>query len=304
MIKLQTLEKQLNKIIIGKSKQVRLSLVCLLAKGHLLLEDLPGTGKTTLAKSFAALLGLDNKRVQFTADMVPSDITGGLIYLPNEQKFKLQKGPIFTNILLADEINRASPKCQSSLLEAMEELQVSIEGRTLILDNPFFVIATKNPTEQYGTFPLPESQLDRFLFKISLGYLDSPAEVEILLGKSRKDLLAELKPVLTKDELIQYQNKASQVYVSELIAQYVQALLQETRDCGTFVNGLSTRAGAGIIASAKAFAFLKGSEAVKPEDIQAVFLSATPHRLEVKKESTISKEQIIQNMMQTVTLPI
>ncbi len=304
MIKLQNLEKELNKIIVGKPKQVRLALVCLLAKGHLLLEDLPGTGKTTLAKAFALLLGLDNKRIQFTADMVPSDITGGLIYLSQEQKFKLQKGPIFTNVLLADEINRASPKCQSALLEAMEELQVSIEGRTLSLDSPFFVIATKNPMEQYGTFPLPESQLDRFLFNISLGYLDSDSEVKVLLGQSRKDLLKNVTPVITKNELINYQKQANQVYIDELIAQYVQMLLQETRDCGIFVNGLSTRAGAGIIASAKAFAFLKNESSVKPEHIQSVFLNVTSHRLEVKKESTFSKNALIKEMIQSVSLPI
>lgn len=279
MQSLQQLEQALNQIIIGKSPQIRLALVCLIARGHLLLEDLPGAGKTTLAKAISALTGLSSNRVQFTADMLPADITGGLIYQPTTQKFSLQRGPLFTHVLLADEINRASPKCQSALLEAMEERQVSIEGKTLALEIPFFVIATQNPTEQYGTYPLPESQLDRFLFRLSLGYMDADSEIAVLAGQDRGQLLSQFKPLISKEEMIQHQLKSRQVTVSPAIAKYVQALLQQSRQSQDFIHGLSTRAGMALVRAAQSFAYLAGQTSVYPDHIQAVFPAVATHRL-------------------------
>ncbi len=276
------LENQLNQIVVGKPSQVRLTLVCLLAGGHLLLEDLPGAGKTTLAKALAKLLGLDTARIQFTADMLPSDITGAMIYQPATQKFVLQRGPVFTHILLADEINRASPKCQSALLEAMEENQVSIEGRTQTLKQPFFVIATQNPSEQYGTYPLPESQLDRFLFRLSLGYMDEAAELSVLAGDNRAGLLDKLQPQLDVNTLLKLQATSRQVKLSPAIVQYVRDLLQATRDSEHFLHGLSTRAGMAMVRAAQAYALLEGGQAVYPEHVQAVFAPIALHRLTPK----------------------
>lgn len=279
---LHELETTLNYLVVGKSTQIRLALTCLLARGHLLLEDLPGAGKTTLAKGMATLLGLETSRIQFTADMLPSDITGAMIYQPATQEFVLQRGAVFTNILLADEINRASPKCQSALLEAMEEHQVSIEGQTLALEQPFFVIATQNPSEQYGTYPLPESQLDRFLFRLSLGYMDEAAEISVLSGQNRGQMLNNLSAMLDASTLLALQNDVARVNVSPAIAKYVRDLLQATRDSEVFLHGLSTRAGMAMVRAAQAYAMLHGEKAVFPEHIQAVFAPIALHRLTPK----------------------
>lgn len=302
---IKSLEQTLNTVIVGKSQQVRLALVCLLARGHLLLEDLPGSGKTTLAKSLAALTGLSNNRVQFTADMLPADITGALIYQPATQKFNLQRGPIFTHILLADEINRASPKCQSALLEGMEEKQVSIEGRTLPLDNPFFVIATQNPTEQYGTYPLPESQLDRFLFRLSLGYMDSQSEIAVLTGQHRDRLLKTLRPLISREELLHHQNQTESITVSPAIGKYVQALLQQSRQSQDFIHGLSTRAGMALVRAAQAFAYLAQEKAVYPEHIQAVFPAIATHRLVPKSgDNRETRDRLVKNLIEQTVIAL
>lgn len=304
---IHALETKLNSIVVGKPTQVRLALVCLLARGHLLLEDLPGAGKTTLAKSMAALLGLQTSRIQFTADMLPSDITGAMIYQPATQKFVLQRGAVFTNILLADEINRASPKCQSALLEAMEERQVSIEGKTLLLEKPFFVIATQNPSEQYGTYPLPESQLDRFLFRLSLGYMDEVAEIAVLSGQDRGQLLDKLTPILSGEAILQLQDAATQITVSPAIAQYVRDLLHATRSSELFLHGLSTRAGMATVRAAQAYAFISGENAVYPEHIQAVFAPIALHRLTPKghlagQNVADTRQNLIDELMEKVAI--
>ncbi len=301
------LENQLNQVVVGKTAQIRLALVCLLARGHLLLEDLPGAGKTTLAKGMATLLGLDTARIQFTADMLPSDITGAMIYRPEKQQFVLQRGAVFTHILLADEINRASPKCQSALLEAMEERQVSIEGKTLALEQPFFVIATQNPVEQYGTYPLPESQLDRFLFRLSLGYMDERAEISVLSGQDRGQLLDRLSPLFNAAALLKLQAAVMQVQVSPAIAQYVRDLLHATRESEHFLHGLSTRAGMAMVRAAQAYAFLNDQQVVYPEHIQAVFTPIALHRLTPKghlagQSVADTRQLLVSDLMERVAI--
>lgn len=303
--KLYNLEQTLNQIIVGKPQQIRLALVCLLAQGHLLLEDLPGSGKTTLAKSLATLLGLKTNRVQFTADMLPADILGSVIYRPQSQQFVLQRGAVFTHILLADEINRASPKCQSALLEAMEEKQVSIEGKTLPLEAPFFVIATQNPSEQYGTYPLPESQLDRFLFRLSLGYLSQADEIAVLSGRSRTQMLEKLSPLLTTKQLLAYQALMPSIYLSPAIVKYCQALLKASRENGQFIHGLSTRAGLALVRAAQAYAFMQGEKSVFPEHVQAVFPAIATHRLTpISRQQPASgyRQDLVSDLLQQVTV--
>lgn len=272
--------RQLNALILGKSRQVRLALSCLLAGGHLLIEDVPGVGKTTLAHALAAVLGLDYRRVQFTSDMLPGDMLGISLFRPNEGLFEFQPGPVFTQLLLADEINRASPKVQSALLEAMEERQVSVDGYTRPLAPPFFVIATQNPDGQLGTFPLPESQLDRFLMRLSLGYPSAESERALLLGGDRRKAIDALQPVLSAASLLALQVQVQQVQLSPAIADYVLSLLQATRKPEVFVHGLSPRAGLALISAARAWAFLDGRDHVLPDDVQAVFVAVCAHRLQ------------------------
>lgn len=270
---------QINSIILGKAQTVRLTLCCLLARGHLLIEDIPGVGKTTLAHTLARSLGLSMRRIQFTSDLLPADILGNSIFDRDGQKFIFHPGPLFAQMVLADEVNRASPKTQSALLEAMEERQVTIDGTTHSLPQPFFVIATQNPLHQIGTYPLPESQLDRFLMRVELGFPDREAERGMLMGGDRHDLVKELQPILTLDHLLRWQELARQVHVSEPIVNYVLDLLEASRRNQPAGAGLSPRAGMALQRCAQAWALMDGREMVYPEDIQAVAPSVMSHRL-------------------------
>ena len=276
---LHALLQQLNQIILGKAEAVSDAVVCLLANGHLLIEDVPGVGKTTLAHTLAQSLGLQFARVQFTADLMPSDLTGVSIYERNQEQFVFHPGPVFSQVLLADEINRASPKAQSALLEAMEERQVSAEGKTYALPQPFFVIATQNPLEQRGTQPLPESQLDRFLMRLSLGYPDRAAEYGLLAGTARRDLLQNLQPVMQAADLLQLQALVQNIHAADALIHYLQDLLTATRNGQWFEQGLSPRAGVGILRAAKAHALLAQRHFVTPDDVQAVLPQTAAHRL-------------------------
>jgi MoxR-like ATPase len=273
------------RIILGKQSQVRLALACLLARGHLLIEDLPGVGKTTLALVLARLLGLNFQRIQFTSDMLPADIVGVSIFDRDSGAFKFHPGPIFAQVILADEVNRATPKTQSALLEAMEEHQVTTEGATRRLPEPFFVIATQNPSEQVGTFPLPESQLDRFLMRIELGYPDRHAERALLAGASRRDLLGTLEPCMTPSELMELQDSVQAVHVAPALLDYVQALVEHTRRSPEFVAGLSPRAALALVHSARAWALLEGRDKVIPEDVQEVLPGVATHRLRLAHQA-------------------
>lgn len=268
-----------NEVILGKDTAIRLALTCLLARGHLLIEDLPGVGKTTLAHVIAQLLGLQFNRIQFTSDMLPADILGISIYAQNSGHFSFHPGPIFANVILADEINRATPKAQSALLEAMEERQITIEGETRLLPDPFFVIATQNPIEHIGTYPLPESQLDRFLMSITLGYPDAEAERLLLTSSDRRVELQHLQASLDQASLLTLQQQVLELTTSAALIDYVQALLRFSRESGLFVCGLSPRAGLALIHVSKAWAFLQQRDYVIPEDVQAVLPAVTNHRL-------------------------
>ena len=274
-----TVLAQLNRIILGKESQIRLCLACLLARGHLLIEDIPGVGKTTLAHALAKTLGLSFQRIQFTSDLLPADVLGVSIYDRDTGAFRLQRGPIFAQIVLADEINRASPKSQSALLEAMEEHQVTLDGQTMPLPEPFFVIATQNPQDQAGTFPLPESQLDRFLMRVALGYPPAAAERELLLDVDRRGLINVLEPMVDVEALTGLQAAALAVHVSPALLDYVQALVAHTRNAAAVSVGLSPRAAIGLLRAARAWAFIAGRDAVLPEHVQMVFASVVEHRL-------------------------
>ncbi len=268
-----------DQVILGKGHEIRLAVCCLLAGGHLLIEDLPGVGKTTLARLLARLLGLQFSRIQFTSDMLPADIIGVSIYERSAEAFRFHPGPIFAQVVLADEINRATPKAQSALLEAMEEHQVTVEGVTRPLPSPFFVIATQNPHHQVGTFPLPESQLDRFLMRIRLGYPAAAQEKELLAGEDRRALLEKVVPAVTPQALAALQAEATRVRLSAPIVDYCHAILAFSRGSARFVYGLSPRAGLGLLRAARAWALLAGRDYVLPEDVQAVLPACLPHRL-------------------------
>lgn len=276
---LHKVAKQVNNVIIGKELQIRQALACLLAGGHLLIEDLPGVGKTTLAHALAISLGLKFNRLQFTSDLLPADVVGVSIFDREKNQFIFHPGPVFTQVLLADEINRATPKTQSSLLEAMEEHQVSAEGQTRKLPAPFFVIATQNPAHQVGTFPLPESQLDRFLMCLSLGYPDAAAERALLLGEDRRALLSKLPALMQASELLQAQQQLKQIHTSASLVDYVQALAQATRQGDVFAEGMSPRASLALLQAARAWAALEGRDHVLPEDVQAIMIPVIAHRL-------------------------
>ena len=276
----------LETVIVGKTHQLRLGVACMLAEGHLLIEDLPGVGKTTLAHALAKALGLGYQRIQFTSDLLPADILGVSVYQRDNGSFEFHQGPIFSQVVLGDEINRATPKAQSALLEAMEERQVTADGKTFNLPAPFFVIATQNPQHQIGTFPLPESQLDRFLMQIELGYPD-PAEERILLADGeRRRLIESMESALTTDSLLRLQELVPQIHLSDALLDYVQALIRHTRESGNYLTGLSPRGGMALVKAAQAWALMEGHAGVHPEDIQAVFGSVVDHRLERASRDT------------------
>ena len=301
--KLLTLINQLNTVIVGKPAQVQDCVACLLAGGHLLIEDVPGVGKTTLAHALSRSFGLQFSRVQFTADLMPSDLSGVSIYERQKESFVFHPGPLFAQVLLADEINRASPKTQSALLEAMEEKQVTIEGATRPLPVPFFVIATQNPHDQLGTYALPESQLDRFHMRISLGYPDRAAERELLRGADRRDMLDNLQAVLTPHELLELQQQVNQVHAAEPLLNYLQDLMAATRSGRWFLQGLSPRAGIAVMRAAKAQAFLNHRDYVAPDDIAAVLPQTAAHRLIPVSDAGRGALEQVRAMLAAVPLP-
>lgn len=270
---------QLGRIILGKQHQIRLALTCLLANGHLLIEDVPGVGKTTLAHALAHCLGLSYQRIQFTSDLLPADIIGVSVFERDSGRFRFHQGPLFAHLVLADEVNRATPKAQSALLEAMEERQVTADGQTYPLAAPFFVIATQNPLYQIGTHALPESQLDRFLMRLELGYPDPTLERELLLGEDRRELLQALTPTLTPQQLLLLQTMVPKVHASPALLDYVQAIVRHTRDSGLYETGLSPRAAISLLRAAQAWAMIQGHSGVLPEDVQAVLGVVVGHRL-------------------------
>ena len=276
---------QLNAVILGKEQQIRLALSCLLAEGHLLIEDLPGMGKTTLAQALSAVIGLDYNRIQFTSDLMPADVIGTSVFESRTGEFRFHQGAVFTQLLLADELNRATPKSQSALLEAMEERQVSIEGKSVALPAPFFVIATQNPQSQTGTFPLPESQLDRFLMRFSLGYPNPKAEINLLKGGHGRHRLSSIKQTLSTETLREWQKLASNMHCSDALIDYVHRLVAASRQHNDCQLGLSPRGGLALIRSAQAWATLAGRDHVLPEDVQAVFVPVAGHRLVGRQET-------------------
>ncbi len=286
----ETFLEQANSIILGKEKTIKLALACVLAKGHLLIEDIPGVGKTTLAHTFASLLGLDFQRIQFTSDLLPADIVGSSVFDRDNNTFEFHSGPIFSNFILADEINRATPKTQSALLEAMEERQVTIDKQTHPMTKPFIVMATQNPGYQVGTFPLPESQLDRFLMRLSIGYPDTASEKKLLNGSNTRQLLESNKPVISADQLVSLQQQVLAIHAAEPLIDYVQALLEFSRTSPLFIQGLSPRAGIALIQAAKAWALIDGRDSVYPEDIQALLPSITEHRLQLQNNLATNQD--------------
>ena len=299
---LDAIRAAIGNIIIGKELAIRQALTCLLAGGHILIEDVPGVGKTTLAHALAHTLGLDYQRIQFTSDLLPADILGVNVYDRETGSFHFHPGPVFSQLILADEINRATPKTQSALLEAMEEQQVSIEGVTHRLPLPFFVIATQNPLEQAGTFPLPESQLDRFILRISLGYPDAESERALLLGEDRRTMLKSQKPVTRPERIIEMQQLVSTIRASDALIDYVQQLTQWTRS-GPYQQGLSPRAGLALLRSGRAWALLDGRDFVLPEDIQAVLPGLVAHRLHRQDNPDISARDLANEIINEVAIP-
>ena len=301
--KLKSLLAQLNTVIVGKPAQIQDCVACLLAGGHLLIDDVPGVGKTTLAHALARSFGLQFSRVQFTSDLMPSDLSGVSIYERAKEAFVFHPGPIFAQVLLADEINRASPKTQSALLEAMEEKQVTVEGETRALPQPFFVIATQNPLDQLGTYALPESQLDRFLMRISLGYPDRASERALLAGADRRAMVDELPSLLADGELAQLQATVLAVHAAGPLLDYVQDLIAATRSGQWFLQGLSPRAGIAVVRAAKAQALLSGRDYVAPDDVQAVLPQTIAHRLISVGDSGRGAVEQVRAMLQAVPLP-
>ena len=294
--------EQVNGLVLGKAREVELAFACVLAGGHLLIEDLPGLGKTTLARSMAASLGLSFQRMQFTADLLPSDILGVSSYEQDSRSFRFHPGPVFTQLLLADEINRAPPRTQSALLEAMAEHQVTIDGTCHTLPSPFFVIATQNPVDLAGTFPLPDSQLDRFLMRIALGYPDAEAERAMLGGSSRQELIARAMPALGADDVLALRRAVSEVHASELLIGHVQALMSESRSHAGVRVGLSPRAGLALLQVARALGLLRGQSHVTPALIEAVFVEVAAHRLVVDPDGP-SPDVMAKRILESVAVP-
>ena len=296
--------RQVGNIILGKEHQIRLAVACMLARGHLLIEDIPGVGKTTLAHALAATLGLQFQRIQFTSDLLPADILGVSIFDRESSAFRFHPGPIFAQVILADEVNRATPKTQSALLEAMEEHQVTTEGETRPLPEPFFVIATQNPSHQVGTFPLPESQLDRFLMRIELGYPDAGAERALLQGSDRRDLLPQLAPCMQPADLANLQRAVRTVHASGALLDYLQALVGHSRKSSDYVNGLSPRATLALLNAARAWALMSGRSQVLPEDVQAIVPGVVGHRLYVARDHTrINGADVAEQLIEAVPIP-
>ena len=303
--KIHDVARQVNRIVVGKEQQIRQALVCLLAGGHLLIEDVPGVGKTTLAHALALSLGLRFNRVQFTSDLLPADVIGVSIFDRETGSFVFHPGPIFTQVLLGDEINRATPKTQSALLEAMEERQVTSDGVTRDLPQPFFVIATQNPTHQIGTFQLPESQLDRFLMCLSLGYPDAAAERALLMGEDRRSMLKALQSAMQPEEMLAARASLAQIHTSEKLIDYVHALVLASRQGGLFQEGMSPRAAIALVQAARAWAALEGRDHVIPEDVQAVLVPVTAHRLRPLKSSAgsaLASRDLVAQMMKSVAV--
>ena len=302
--RLSALIGQLNQVILGKDQPVRMAVACMLARGHLLIEDVPGVGKTTLAHALARSLGLQFQRIQFTSDLLPADVLGVSIYERETGTFKFHPGPIFAQFILADEVNRATPKTQSALLEAMEEQQVTLDGTGHALPQPFFVIATQNPSHQVGTFALPESQLDRFLMRMELGYPDRAAERALLSGADRRQIAAQLKPVMSVADFEALQHQAAKLHVSPALIDYIQELIEASRRAPQFASGLSPRAGLGLLAAARAWAFVEGREAVLPEDVQAVLPSVAVHRLKpAQNTGRGATPELIAGWIKSVAIP-
>jgi MoxR-like ATPase len=298
--------RALDSIILGKHDAIRLSLACLLARGHLLIEDVPGVGKTTLAHALAQILGLSWQRVQFTSDLLPADIIGVSVFDRATQRFEFRQGPVFAQLLLADEVNRASPRTQSALLEAMEERQVSVDGITHALPEPFFVVATQNPHEQLGTYALPESQLDRFLMRIELGYPDSRHERALLGEEDRRVILGRTAPALDAAQLLQLQRAAAAVHVAGPLLDYVQALVAATRSRADIRLGLSPRAAQGLVRAARAWALLDGRSAALPDDVQAVWGAVALHRLELRQAADAdiaTRTHLLRSILESVAVP-
>ena len=300
---LQRAADNISRIILGKDDQIRLALTCLVARGHLLIEDLPGVGKTTLAHAIAQVMGLEFQRIQFTSDLLPADVLGVAVYDRERAVFEFHQGPIFSNFILADEINRATPKTQSALLEAMEESQVTVDGETRDLPQPFFVIATQNPMHQIGTYALPESQLDRFLMRLHLGFPDRQAERELLQGEERRDMIEHIKPVLDGGQLISIQKQAAGIHVADALLDYVQSLLEFTRNSPIFEFGLSPRGGLALLNSARALALIDGREFVLPEHIKQVLPAVVNHRLVNTSDELDIKKQTAADFI-TASVPV
>ncbi len=300
---LDDIVRHASQIILGKEHEIRLAIACLLARGHLLIEDQPGVGKTTLAHVLAQSLGLQYNRIQFTSDLLPADILGVSIFNKEQGTFHFQPGPIFAELILADEINRATPKAQSALLEAMEEQQVTIEGETRPLPKSFFVIATQNPNYQTGTFPLPESQLDRFLMRISLGYPDAKAERELLAGGDRREMLKTLQTCINSQQLAELQDAVTHVHVSDALLDYVQAILDYSRQSPQIAAGLSPRAGLALMRCAKAWALMAGRDHVLPDDIQTILPHVVSHRLKPIADSGEQDPAALVSLLESVPIP-
>lgn len=304
--RIQAVAAQVGAVVVGKQPQIKLALACLLARGHLLIEDLPGVGKTTLAHALSMSLGLQFRRVQFTNDLLPADIVGLSVFDRDSAQFVFHPGPVFSQVLLADEINRASPKTQSALLEAMEERQVSIDGKTLALPEPFFVIATQNPQDQVGTFPLPESQLDRFLMCIQLGYPDAKSERALLEGQDRRDMLGSLPPRMDPQQLQQAQRMVREIRCAPALLDYVQNLLTFSRRSAALSEGLSPRAGLALLQAARAWALLDGRNHVLPDDVQAVLTAVAGHRLRPANGGSVShraRTEMVAALLEAVAVP-
>ena len=301
---LKSLLDQLNEVILGKDRPIRMAVACMLARGHLLIEDVPGVGKTTLAHALARSIGLQFQRIQFTSDLLPADVLGVSIYERESGTFKFHPGPIFAQFILADEVNRATPKTQSALLEAMEEQQVTLDGKGHRLPQPFFVIATQNPSHQVGTFALPESQLDRFLMRMELGYPDRAAERALLSGADRREIAAQLKPVMQVTDFVAMQARAAKVHVSPALIDYLQALVDASRHAAQFQSGLSPRAGLGLLAAARAWAYVSGRDAVLPEDVQAVLPTVAGHRLKpAQNTGRAATSEMLAGWIKSVPIP-